>query len=289
MSRAPLAIVTMVYNEPHHLPVWCRHYGGDVGPSACYIIDHGSDDGSTDHIGDFNRIHIPRSPQDDEKRTKFINQFCASLLSWYESVIYVDVDELLIADPALHPSLTHFAQTNTCPVVTAIGLDLIHRPEHEKPLDNSHPLLSQRRHARFSSAMCKPVLIRTPITWAPGFHCHAEAPPQFNAPLFLFHTRYADLNAGLERLHRTRTQAWCSEHAGQHQRLQDQDWENMLRSMAGLPVIPCSLTLDTPQLRQYLNAVTDSTLPRHHERYRLDLHISGEALWHVPERFLGAL
>ncbi|GBR47912.1 hypothetical protein AA106556_1619 [Neokomagataea tanensis NBRC 106556] len=234
-------------------------------------------------------MRIPRSPQDDEKRTEFINQFCASLLSWYESVIYVDVDELLIADPALHPSLTHFAHTNTRTVVTAIGLDLIHRPEHEPPLNACLPLLPQRRHVRFSSAMCKPTLIRAPITWAPGFHCHAEAGPKFDAPLYLFHTRYTDLTSGLQRLYRTRTQAWSSEHAGQHQRLQDQDWENMLRSMAGLPVTPCSLALNDPQLHPYLNSVMNSTLSRQQERYRLDLHINGEALWQVPDRFLGSL
>lgn len=288
MSRAPLAIVTMVYNEPHHLPVWCRHYGKDVGPSACYIIDHGSDDGSTDDLSGFNHLRIPRSPQDDEQRTHFINQFCAGLLSWYESVIYVDVDELLVADPALYPSLTQFSLSNTHPVITAIGLDVIHRPEHENGLDNTKPLLEQRRHVRFSSAMCKPTLIRTPITWAPGFHCHAEAAPRLETPLFLFHTRYADLPSGLERLERTRTQAWCSADAGQHQRLHNQDWENMLRSMAGLPILPCSFTLNDPFLQKQLHAVMHSTLSRQHERYRLDLHISGEALWYVPDRFLGA-
>ncbi|QDH23943.1 glycosyltransferase family 2 protein [Neokomagataea tanensis] len=289
MTRAPLAIVTMVYNEPDHLPKWCNHYGRQVGPEACYIVDHGTNDGSTDGLSGFNLLKIPRSPQDDEKRTDFINQFCASLLSWYESVIYVDVDELLVADPAQYSSLTDFSKKNHHPVVTAIGVDVIHRPSFENALNDEYSLFEQRRHVRFSSAMCKPVLIRQPITWAPGFHCYSEGAPSFGDPLFLFHTRYADLNRGLKRLQRTRTQAWCSEQAGQHQRLPDQDWENMLRSMAGLPVISCSFDLQDPLILTECMAVLQSTLSRQYDRYRLDLHISGNALWHVPERFLGQL
>ncbi|WP_197463177.1 glycosyltransferase family 2 protein [Gluconobacter thailandicus] len=289
MIKKPLAVVTMVYNEPEHLLAWRRHYGAQVGEQACYVIDHGSTDGSTDLLGQINRIRIPRSPQDDERRTRAVGKFCDSLLEWYESVIYVDVDELLLADPALFPSLTHFAQANIRPVVTATGLDVIHRPESEAALDYTRLVSFQRQHVRFSSAMCKPVLIRTSVTWAPGFHCCAEMAPEMGAPLFLFHLRYADLPSGLNRLERTRTQPWSSNDVGQHQRLANQDWENMLRGMADLPVVETTFDQHDQRLQNWRQAVEDSTASRIDERYRLDLHLNGTELWRLPERFIGRI
>lgn len=107
-GRAPLAIVTMVYNEPVFLPLWLRHYTVQAEPRHCYVIDHGSSDGSTapeQLPPGLNLVRIPRSPQDDSRRCQFMSNFCAALLVWYETVIYVDVDEILVADPALHVSL----------------------------------------------------------------------------------------------------------------------------------------------------------------------------------------
>ncbi|MGC5747780.1 glycosyltransferase family 2 protein [Gluconobacter sp. NFX36] len=289
MIKKPLAVVTMVYNEPEHLLIWRRHYGAQVGEQSCYVIDHGSDDGSTDALGQINRARIPRSPQDDERRTRSIGKFCESLLEWYDSVIYVDVDELLLPDPDIFPSLTHFAQANTRPVVTATGLDVIHLPESEAPLDYTRLVSVQRQHVRFSSAMCKPVLIRAAITWAPGSHCCAEIAPEMGAPLFLFHLRYADLSSGLRRLERTRTQPWCSNDVGQHQRINDQDWENMLRGMAALPVVEATFDQNDQRLHNWRHAVENSATSRTHDRYRLDLHLNGTELWRLPERFIGRI
>ena len=289
MIKKPLAVVTMAYNEPEHLHIWRRHYGAQVGEASCYVIDHGSNDGSTDHLGQVNRIRIPRSPQDDERRTRAIGAFCASLLEWYDSVIYSDVDELLLADPAIYQSLTHFAVAKSSPVVTATGLDVIHLPNSETDFDYSRPVSIQRQHLRFSSAMCKPVLIRAAVTWAPGFHCCKEVSPQLTAPLFLFHLRYADLASGLRRLNRTRTQPWSSESAGQHQRLLDQDWENMLRNMAGLPIVHPTFDQQDQRLKNWRHAVEQSAINRDRDQYRLDLHINGTELWHLPERFVGRI
>lgn len=289
MIRKPLAVVTMVYDEPEHLLQWRRHYGAQAGEDSCYVIDHGSDDGSTGDLGRISVIRLPRSPQDDEKRARAVGKFCESLLEWYDSVIYVDVDELLLPDPALFPSLVEFALLNRRPVVTATGFDVIHRPEEEPPLDYTRLLSLQRRHLRFSSAMCKPVLIRMPVTWAPGFHCCAQVAPEPDSPLFLFHTRYADLPSGLNRLRRTRVQPWASPEAGSHQRLDDTAWEAMLRAMAALPVVDATLDGADQRLANWRRAVEESAAARADELYRLDLDLSGTELWRLPERFIGRL
>ena len=289
-ARAPLAIVTMVYNEPCFLPVWLRHYTAQAPARHCYVVDHGSSDGSTEASrlpAGLNLVRIPRSPQDDARRCRFISQFCASLLVWYESVIYVDVDEILVADPALHASLADYA--SGCAeqsVISAIGLDVVHRPADEPALDWGREVSLQRSWLRFSSSMCKPVLIRRSVCWAPGFH-NIDAPPQFGE-LFLFHLRYADLESGLARLARTRTQAWVTPQAGSHQRMADQSWTGMLLGMAALPRQERrTLGLDDAELHAWLRKVLQSAESRQRDLYRIDLHLSGDSLWRLPPRLVG--
>lgn len=289
-DRAPLAIVTMVYNEAVFLPLWLRHYTAQAAPRHCYVVDHGTDDGSTDPArlpAGLNVVRIPRSPQDDGRRCQFISRFCAALLVWYESVIYVDVDEILVADPALHASLADYAAClDADAVISAIGLDVIHSPGDEPALDWNVPVGGQRRWLRFSSAMCKPVLIRRPVCWAPGFH-NIDAPPRFDE-LFLFHLRYVDLQAGLARLARTRAQAWGSPEAGSHQRMADIAWRDMLLGMASLPRLTRgTLGLDDNLLHDWLARVMRSAASRQTELYRIDLHLSGDTLWCLPGRFAG--
>ena len=287
--KAPLAVVTMVYNEFVFLPAWLRHFAAEVGSQNCFILDHGSTDGSTApaRVQQASLVRIPRSPQDDSRRCGFVSDFCASLLSWYEAVIYTDVDELLVADPAAYGSLTALAAaTDAGAVLTATGFDVVHVPEIEPSLDWDRPVTAQRDWLRFSSAMCKPVLIRRRAAWAPGFH-NIDAPPCF-APLFLFHLRYVDLASGLARLGRTRTQPWITPEAGAHQRMPDSRWEDMLRAMAGLPGrSDATLLPDDPVLARWRDRVLDSTASRTNDMYRIDLHLSGDELWRIPDRLRG--
>lgn len=286
-SRSPLAIVTMTYNEGDLVSVWRRHYAAQVGDARCYVIDHGSTDGSVSDLGDVNVVRIPRSPQDDKMRAGFLSCFCASLLCWYDAVVYVDIDELLVADPARYNSLLSYAASvERDGIRTAIGFDVIHPSSEEPTMDWSRPVSEQRRWLRFSSAMCKPVLIRQPVSWAPGFHC-IDAPPRFDN-LYLFHLRYADRDAGLARLARTRTQPWKRHDAGMHQRMADDRWDAMLSGMAGLERRDdIVLGENDPALREWLARVMESAKSRTEELYKIDLHLSGDALWRLPDRFVG--
>lgn len=283
-GQAPLAIVTMVYDEPLFLPLWLRHYTAQAEARHCYVVDHGSDDGSTGTstgtglLTGVNVVRIPRSPQDDMRRCRFMSQFCAGLLVWYETVIYVDVDELLVADPALHASLADYAASlEAHAVISAIGLDVLHCPDEEPVLDWDRPVSLQRHWLRFSSAMCKPALIRRPVRWAPGFH-NIDAPPCFDE-LFLFHLRYADLQSGLARLERTRAQDWVSPQAGSHQRMADGVWYDMLLGIASLPrLTQGTLGLEDQSLHEWLARVMHSGASRENDLYRIDLHLSGNTL-----------
>ena len=278
-----LAAVTMVYNEAVLLPLWQRHYARQVGAAHCYVLDHGSFDGCADDLRPASVIRLPRSPHDDARRARAVSRICEGLLEWYDAVIYTDVDELVLADPARHADLRAFAATNDAAAVTAIGLNVMQMPT-EPPLDPQRAVLAQRAYAAFSSALCKPVLIRRPVTWAPGFHC-ADAPLRFD-DLFLFHLRYCDRDAALMRLAKTRDMPWSDRSAGAHQRVSDAEFAQMLDNFARMERRDdIVLARDQPPLSVWLQAVADSQAGREHAMFTLDLQLNAYELWPIPIRF----
>jgi len=280
-----IAAVTMTYNEPEYLPVWMRYYSTQLGASNLFIIDHGSDDGSTSDSCGANIIRIPRSAKDNQRRTDAVSTLCRFLLQWYDVVIHTDCDELAVADPAYYSSLHDYCSTMSGDVITAIGLDVYHTQAEHHAVDLTMPILQQRRYVRFSSSMCKPVVIRKPVTWAAGFHS-CEEKVHFDR-LFLFHLRYFDNDIGLKRLFRTRSMAWASPEAGAHQRLPDEQYKVMVERAARLPQND-NVTFDQSDsvLLEYCRRVLATEVDAQPPRYRIDLHIFGHEQWRIPDRFL---
>ncbi|MCB8875172.1 glycosyltransferase family 2 protein [Acidisoma silvae] len=276
----------MVYNEPDFMDLWCRHYGAQVGLENCFIIDHGSDDGTTDNLGSVNILRLPRSPQDDDWRSQLVSDFSVGLLTRYDCVIYTDVDEILVADPRCHRNLTDAARAMRGPVMHAIGLEVWHLAAEEAAIDIARPVSDQRHWAWFNSALCKPSLIREPIRWAPGFHS-VDAPLAFDH-LYLFHLRYFDVARGLARLSRTRSMAWADETAGDHQRQPDEAWLRLVRDVGHLPKAEdADLDTTAAPLADLLQRTIDSQLGRQTDTYRIDLGIHGRSLLPIPPRFKG--
>ena len=269
-----IAALTMAYNEPVWAPIWARHYAAQFGPEHCYLLDHGTDDGSLDAMPPIRIEFLPRTPLDETWRAATIARRAEALLQTYDAVLHTDTDELAVADPARFPDLPTLIEATRIPVLTAIGVDVQHCPHDEPALDLASPLGPQRRWLRFAAAMCKPALIRRPVTWCPGFHS-CDAPLEFGH-LYLLHMRYADLGLALQRLHRTRSQAMAHPDALPHQRVPDQDFAAMVHAIATLPRIEGPLP---PLLAPWLQRLTASRMAREHELYKLDLSLSGDALW----------
>ncbi len=265
----------MVYNEPVWARVWARHYSRQVGAENCLVLDHGSTDGSTEGLG-VRVERMSRSALDEEARAGIVSACVAALLRGYDAVVHSDADELVVADPARFPDLRAYAESAP-EVATAVGLDLQHVPDEEGALEAGAAIGGQRRWVRFSGAMCKPAMVRRAVQWRAGFHS-CEAAPVFDG-LFLVHLRYADLEAGLRRLARTREQAFATAETNPHQRVSDAVFEGMMRGIAGLPRVEGELGgLAAPWL----------------ERVRVgwpsgQLSLAGDALWRLPEGLAAAL
>ena len=170
-----IAIMTMVYNESINLPIWLRHYTAHCPGAILFVVDHGSDDGSTANRMGANLIRLPRSPFDDGDRAEAMSHLQKALLKFYDVVIFTDCDEMLVADPRWHPSLPTFLNEVHGEVVAPVGLNVQHIPDVDPPLDLTAPILGQRRHVEFGVAFCKPIVVRTPVTRAPGFHWGAKS------------------------------------------------------------------------------------------------------------------
>lgn len=186
-----IAAFTMVYNEPFFLRLWAAHYGREVGAENLYCLDHGSTDGSTAGVV-ANTIRLPRGEFAEVPRARCVSHFQASLLAYYDAVIFSDADELLVADPARHPGLASLIAASRQPTLRAIGCDIVQVTGTEGPLDPTRPVLAQRGFARFNPRYCKPLISRVPLDWRPGFH-HCPQPAAIDPDLYLLHLKYADV------------------------------------------------------------------------------------------------
>jgi len=249
-------------------------------------LDHGSDDGSADGLPVRVR-RLGRSALDETWRAAIVADEVRALLRRYDAVIHADVDELLVADPGQYEGLQGLAASVDVPVLTAIGLDLHHVPDAEAALDVAQPIGLQREWVRFSAAMCKPVLVRRGVDWAPGFHC-CDAPLVLDR-LYLIHLRYADLGAGLRRLARTRGQAVMDPASGEHQRVTDAAFEAMMRAIADLPREEGELDPSRAPLANWIERLRESRVAREAELYKLDLGLSGDVLWRLGAGLRGMI
>lgn len=234
-----IAVITMVYNERVMLPIWRRYYGAAFGPENLFILDHGSNDGSTDNLTDENRIKLYRDRFSNADRAKLISKFHETLLAIYDYVIYTDCDEFLVADPKTGKNLKAFIEARKRPYFTPVGLNLTHVTQTEPILDTTEPILKQRRHVQFVSPMMKTLTSSVPVTWKAGFHS-STLHPFIENDLFLFHLKRYDLNNDLTRTKITReiVRPVEEKHHGAHQRYSDDELRAMYATFSKMGVRP---------------------------------------------------
>lgn len=282
-----LAAVTMVYNEAEFVPLWIKYYSEQVGKENCFIVDNSSDDGSLDkYKSEVNVVRVPREYMDDERRTKFLSEFCSSLLNYFSHVIHADVDEFIVANPEKYSGLIDYASkwVEGRNSVTSIGLNVTQLPSEEQTIDFSQQILSQRSYVRFVSPMCKPCFIAKPITWSPGFH--GSTHETVFDDIFMFHMRYFDLEYGLTRLHKTRNMKWKSEKNGLHQRVEDETWKKWFTSFERFQ--KCGAFYSNSNLNSdlvnYINEFLDGSVIESTGKVKPPM-ITPNTLFEIPEYF----
>ena len=222
---------------------------------------------------------------DDQKRARFLSEFCSSLLHWYDAVIYTDSDEIMIADPDRFSSLVDLCEKTQFDVVTSIGFNVYDQMDGDS-LNLLGGLLRQRPWVRFAIPMCKPLLTKKAIRWAPGFH-DSDHSLNFDG-LFLFHLRYFDKPILLSKLSKTRSMAWANDSAGSHQRMSDEDCSAMLTSISRLPrVEDCTFKSDDAHVSQFTDWITSFAAENPERRSQMPnlCQIRKQELLRIPDRF----
>ena len=195
MAKPEVAVITMARDEGELLPLWVSHYARHVGIDNLVVLDDNSVDGSAEGLG----CTVHRVPQlkgglaFEPVRMRLMNGLAAGLLAVYDYVVFVDVDEFLVTDPAVYPTLPDLLEDRGRPEVVGVtGLNLVHVPSAEpEPLDLGRPLLEQRRFAKFTPLMCKPSIKRVNAGWGVASH-GINAPYVIDPELFMLHLKFAD-------------------------------------------------------------------------------------------------
>jgi hypothetical protein len=280
--KFPLAVVTMVYNEPDFLPVWAAHYRAAVGAEHCYVLDHGSDDNSIAASCPLQVARLPRSTLDENWRAHIVSEQCNKLLDRYDAVAYTDVDELLVADPRRFNDLAGLAAATDAEVLTAFGTNMLQVPG-DAPIDLTQPITTQRHWTRPFSSLCKPALIRRPVRWSPGFHV-ADAPSQFGG-LYLFHIAYVDNRITARRQAKRRGVPRSPGHGTHHDIFPD-DMVRLMGACAALPRDPAAKLGGAAEIR-FTTALLRDGRPAHGGRI-IASDREPPVLWAMPRWLEGA-
>lgn len=196
LDRPSVLVMTMARDEADMLPRWVRHYAGQVGLEHLLVLDDNSTDGSTEGLGcTVHRLPPLAGERFERTRMQLLSGLAEGFLAAYDYVVFVDVDEFLVPDPARHTDLPGFLATRRDrEVVAPLGLNVIHVPQAEGELRADEPILGQRRFAQFAPLMCKPSIKQVPAAWRWASH-GIEAPFEVDPELFMVHMKFADRDA----------------------------------------------------------------------------------------------
>lgn len=205
------AAFTIVQNEPVFLPLWLEYYGRYFDGSDIYVLDHDSADGSTERLGtrcQLLRVHREKSFDHAWLRST-VAAFQAFLLQSYESVLFTEADEFVLADPSSYSGLDDYVERCRNRVARCAGFHVVHYPAEEPALHFDKPILEQRKYWHASRMYSKPLLSTIPLSWCLGFHDDpslSDLQPDPN--LLLVHLHRVDYGSCLAHHRETAARNW---------------------------------------------------------------------------------
>ncbi|SCZ71905.1 hypothetical protein SAMN04488118_11327 [Epibacterium ulvae] len=208
-------ILTMVKNESFFFKIWYHHYSKSFPDTDIFVIDNKSSDNfrsnlppgiSVINIPDHIRESYPRRQKNslpsnfDGARSLFISDISNGLLNYYDTVLYTDVDELIVPDPNQYDTLASYLSQSAGKggLLAPLGLNLTHIPWLEDtPLDVTKPILSQRQFVYASEKYTKPLIKQRAIIWGGGFHgCNSKF--EIDRSCVTFHIRDVDVDTKMK-------------------------------------------------------------------------------------------
>lgn len=195
------AVYTIVKNESYHLKKWIDHYKKYFSPKDIYILDHESDDGSTDGL-DVNVVKVYNKIVFDHRwLNETVTVQLQTLLQEYECVLFSEVDELIYSvQTPLNERIKNFLSEDKN-YVRCLSHNVFQNFEkEEKDLEETDSILEYRNYWSRDVDYDKVLLTKIPLSWILGFHyLSSEEKPEIAEDLFLIHIHYFDLNLTVKR------------------------------------------------------------------------------------------
>jgi len=243
-QKRKCAVFTISKNEAVILPIWVDYYAKIFGNENVYILDHQSNDGSTDDLL-CNTILIKNEEYFARRwMVDMVNQFQHELLKEYETVIFVETDEFLIPNSDKYADLMDYVEKMEADVIRNVCYEVWHNPDEEPALDFTKPILKQRKYWYRRDATTrvggagdhadKPAITKIPIYWGLAYKAasqlidgiHIAMDIETDEDLIFVHLHRVDYDWCLER-HLWRSQQTFARSGnimtGWHQRLKTKE------------------------------------------------------------------
>ncbi|CAF3350950.1 unnamed protein product [Rotaria sp. Silwood1] len=177
---SPFAVFTICRNEPGYLPIWLKYYRRYFADEDIYILDNDSNDGSTSNLPvNVIRVHSEKYFDHYWLVETIQNKLRDLLKSGYKYVLFAEIDEIIIPDPAKYPlGLIDYINRTNISVVRVKAYDVRHNATSESTLKLNESILQQRRYWTRRHHYDKPLLTNKLLHWSPGFHYCQEPATQ---------------------------------------------------------------------------------------------------------------
>ncbi|CAF4625861.1 unnamed protein product, partial [Rotaria sp. Silwood2] len=175
-TNSSFAVLTICRNEPGYLPIWLKYYRRYFADGDIYILDNDSDDGSTANLSvNVIRVHSEKY-FDHYWLVGTVQNHTRNLLeSGYKYVLFCEIDEIVVPDPAKYPlGLIDYINRTKLMVVRVKAYDIRHNVSLEPKLKLNESILQQRRYWMRHANYDKPLLTNIALHWVPGFHSCQE-------------------------------------------------------------------------------------------------------------------
>jgi hypothetical protein len=210
---ANTAVFTIVRDDDFRLHPWYEYYIKQLPSAAMFVLDHGDTLTGQNFLSCHNRARVvPVFNQiafSHEWLLDVVTDFHRFLKRSFETVIFAEVDEFLVAHPIHYRDLEAFiVRNNNTRNFRATGYEVLHA--HGEPELQWHlPWLHQRSIWTKSKVYSKQLINRDTPEWCHGFHIDMRQPELPVTPsLYMVHTHRMDYAEAMARHHRAAKATW---------------------------------------------------------------------------------
>lgn len=240
------AVFTIVKNENYFLPIWIKHYKKYFDESDIYVLDHQSNDGSTENLT-VNVVQVINELAFDHQwLVDTVQNFQKELLDKYECVVFAESDELLYSiEKPLNYVIEELINNPNQDYITCKGYEVIEM-KGERSLTPKDEIFENRNYwFNYSVNYDKTLISKIPLKWIWGFHSAIGKTKLFTNEVYMAHLHRVDFEMMLKR-HEERAKKWILKDDGAGIGFQHRigDREGVMEYFKNIPSLPVLIPIE---------------------------------------------